>query len=189
MDQTAVVNLLVACVVLLTLAILLFLIAGIVLTIQGRRLSKRVNAMLDQVSPLVETAKTTMAELRPRIDDTIVQVQSIAADVKNLTGEAKTALDKANNILSQGQDQAHEIGGLVKESVERARLQIDRVEATLGATLERYDEVSETLRVAMLRPIREINGIFAGVQGALASLFRSHRTNVSEATQDDEMFI
>jgi hypothetical protein len=45
------------------------------------------------------------------------------------------------------------------------------------------------LNKGILRPVREINAVAAGVQAALASLFRGQRSSVERATHDDEMFI
>jgi hypothetical protein len=40
-----------------------------------------------------------------------------------------------------------------------------------------------------MRPLRELNGIAAGVRTALSVLGRSNRASVDQATSDEEMFI
>jgi hypothetical protein len=40
-----------------------------------------------------------------------------------------------------------------------------------------------------MRPLREVNGIAAGVRAALNALARGNRPTVDRATSDEEMFI
>jgi hypothetical protein len=41
----------------------------------------------------------------------------------------------------------------------------------------------------VMRPLREIQGITAGVRAALAFLAKGGRANVNQITHDEEMFI
>ena len=66
---------------------------------------------------------------------------------------------------------------------------MDRVELILDDTLSSLHETSVLLNKGILRPIREINGVAAGIQAALACLFSGRRLTVERATHDDEMFI
>jgi hypothetical protein len=46
------------------------------------------------------------------------------------------------------------------------------------------------MKRAVMRPVREVNGIAAGISAAVSTLVRGHRkSSVDEATQDEEMFI
>jgi hypothetical protein len=41
-----------------------------------------------------------------------------------------------------------------------------------------------------MRPVREVNGIAAGISAAVSTLVRGqHKSSVDSATQDEEMFI
>jgi hypothetical protein len=46
-----------------------------------------------------------------------------------------------------------------------------------------------TVHSGVLRPIREVNGIVAGIKTAVATFVRGGRPSVDRATQDEEMFI
>jgi hypothetical protein len=41
----------------------------------------------------------------------------------------------------------------------------------------------------VLRPVREANGIAAGIAAAVSTLMRGRKSSVDSATQDEEMFI
>jgi hypothetical protein len=45
------------------------------------------------------------------------------------------------------------------------------------------------LNNGVLKPVKEINGVAAGVRAALDTLVRGKRPNPAQATADEEMFI
>jgi hypothetical protein len=66
---------------------------------------------------------------------------------------------------------------------------LERVELVLDDTLSRAHETVATVHDGIMRPLRELNGIAAGVKSALAYLARGNRPSVDQATSDEEMFI
>jgi hypothetical protein len=89
-------------------------------------------------------------------------------------------------LLHKDLVQADEILG---EVTARARIQMDRVEMVLDDTVSRVQETIALLNKGILRPVREINALAAGVSAALGFLFRGRRISVERATHDEEMFI
>jgi hypothetical protein len=120
------------------------------------------------VESFVETAQRTLEQSRRQI-----------SDVATKTGE----------VLDLTHKQLVRIDGVLGEAASRARSQMDRVELILDDTLSRVQETTALLHRGILRPIREINGVAAGIQAALACLFRGQRLTVERATHDEEMFI
>ena len=60
----------------------------------------------------------------------------------------------------------------------------------MSATVEQIENVSGAVKNAVLRPVREVNGIAAGISAAVSTLVRGqHKSSVDSATQDEEMFI
>jgi hypothetical protein len=45
------------------------------------------------------------------------------------------------------------------------------------------------LHDGIMKPLREVNGIAAGVRAALGAMARGNRPTVDRATSDEEMFI
>jgi hypothetical protein len=66
---------------------------------------------------------------------------------------------------------------------------MDRAEIVLDDTLNRTQETVATFHNGIMRPLRQITGVAAGIRGALDYFLKGGRPNVSQATQDEEMFI
>jgi hypothetical protein len=50
--------------------------------------------------------------------------------------------------------------------------------------------VGDAMKHAVLRPVREVNGLAAGISAAVSTLVHhSRKPSVDQATQDEEMFI
>ena len=72
----------------------------------------------------------------------------------------------------------------------RARTRLEQIDATVGSTVEQVEQVSQGVKRAVTRPVREVNGIAAGVAAAVSTLVNGpRRSSVDSATQDEEMFI
>jgi hypothetical protein len=56
-------------------------------------------------------------------------------------------------------------------------------------TMSRAHETVAMVHGGILRPLREIHGIAAGVRTAINHLARGGRPSVAQATHDEEMFI
>ena len=60
----------------------------------------------------------------------------------------------------------------------------------MEVTVKQIENVSGTVKSFVLRPVREVNGIAAGISAMVSTLVRGRRKNsVDSATQDEEMFI
>jgi len=66
---------------------------------------------------------------------------------------------------------------------------MDRAEMVLDDTMTRVHQTVSTVQSGVIRPVREVQGLFAGVKGALSYLSKSGRATVDHATSDEEMFI
>jgi hypothetical protein len=96
---------------------------------------------------------------------------------------------KTGEVLDLTQKQLVRIDDFLGEATLRARIQMDRVEMVVDDAVSGLYATAALLNKGILRPVREINAVAAGVQAALASLFRGQRSSVERATHDDEMFI
>jgi phage-related minor tail protein len=96
---------------------------------------------------------------------------------------------KAGEVLDLTHKQLVRIDDFLGEVTSRAQVQMDRVELILDDTMSRLHETAVLLNKGVLRPIREVNAVAAGIQAALSALFRGQRLSVEQATHDEEMFI
>jgi len=154
------------------------IIAAIALCIQAGMLAamyRTTKAMQMQIQPLVpkveslvETTKTTVEQSRKQIVD--------------MTTRANEILDSTKRQLAMVED-------VVSDASARAKVQLERVELVLDDTLNRAHETVATVHNGIMRPLREINGIAAGIKTALAYMARGNRPSPDQATSDEEMFI
>jgi hypothetical protein len=131
-------------------------------------IGKEAAAIASQVESFVESTQRTLEQSRKQIAD-------VAA--------------KTSEVLDLTHKQLVRIDDVLGEATFRARVQMDRVEMIVDDSLELLQNTTAGLQRAVLRPVREITGLAAGLQAALSFLFRGERMTVEQATHDEEMFI
>ena len=79
---------------------------------------------------------------------------------------------RANDILDSTKRQLAIVEDVVGDAAARAKVQMERVELVMDDTLSRAHETVAVVHDGIMRPLRELNGIAAGVRAALGSLAR-----------------
>ena len=124
---------------------------------------------------LIPQAKSILAKADSTLEQSRTHIVEITAKANEMMDKAKVQMDKLDHVLT--------------DAAERARHQLERAELVVDDTVTRVHESVAAVHNGIMRPIREINGVAAGVRTALSYLMRGGRPNVAQATQDDEMFI
>lgn len=133
-----------------------------------REMKERVDAFLPKAEKLIQTAETTLAESRTQINEITT---------------------RANEILALTQTQLTRVDELMADATVRAKAQLERAESVLENTMSRVNETVNSVHGTILRPIREITGVAAGVKAAVGHLLKGAPANVAQVTTDEEMFI
>jgi F0F1-type ATP synthase membrane subunit b/b' len=133
-----------------------------------QEMKERVDAFLPKAEKLIETADTTLAESRKQINEITT---------------------RANDILALTQTQLTRVDELMADATVRAKVQLDRAETVLENTMSRVNDTVNSVHGTILRPIREITGVAAGVKAAVGHLLKGAPANVAQVTTDEEMFI
>jgi methyl-accepting chemotaxis protein len=129
----------------------------------------KVAPVADQLELVLATANRIMEETRPRISE--------------LSGEAV-------EIVRSGREQVERIGELLHDAGDCARTRLEQIDQAVESTVEQVGQVGDAVKRAVLRPVREVNGLAAGISAAVATLVHhSRKPSVDQATQDEEMFI
>jgi hypothetical protein len=82
------------------------------------------------------------------------------------------------------------IGELLHDAGDRARARIEQIDQAVDNTVEQVEQMGDAVKRAVLRPVREVNGLAAGISAAVSTLVHhSRKPSVDQATQDEEMFI
>jgi len=154
------------------------IIAAIALSIQAGMLvavNKKTKDLHDKIVPLVPQVESLVETTKATVDLSKKQIAEITS--------------RANDILNSTKNQLVMVEEVVSDATARAKVQMDRVELVLDDTLSRAHETVALLHTGIMRPLREINGVTAGIRAALDFLSRGNRPSVAQATSDDEMFI
>ncbi|MEO8025201.1 MAG: hypothetical protein ABI823_01925 [Bryobacteraceae bacterium] len=96
---------------------------------------------------------------------------------------------KTNLILDSTREQLGKVDDLLTDASSRARVQMDRAELVLDDAMSRAQETVAVVHGGVMRPLREIQGVTAGLRTAFQVLLRGSRPTVAHVTQDEEMFI
>jgi hypothetical protein len=168
MDQTTLLYVMTAFVIIAAVA--LSIQAGMLVAVnkKTKELQDKITPLVPQVESLVETTKATVEMSRKQIAE--------------ITSRANDVLDSTRNQLAMVEE-------VVSDATARAKVQMDRVELVLDDTLSRAHETVALIHGGIMRPLREINGVTAGIRAALEFLSRGNRPSVAQATSDEEMFI
>lgn len=151
----------------LALVLQLLILYGLYRT--SRTMNTEVLGMLPGMRRLIESAEATIVQGRTQI----AEVTSRAVEVLDMT---RAQLDKVDESMGDA------LVGL-RDQLKRAEIMVD------DSLTKMHDTVS-TVHSGVMKPLREISGIAAGVRAAVRTLAGGEsRASVAEATQDDEMFI
>ena len=151
-------------------AVALVVQAGMLFAIY--RTSQKMAETADRLTPKMETL---MESSRQTLDESRVQIAEITS--------------KANKILDQTQTQLARVDALMSDATERGHRQLARAEMLVDDTLGRAHQTITLVHGSVMRPLREIAGVAAGLKAAIQFLSRSGRTTPERLTVDEEMFI
>jgi len=155
----------------------------------------RVGAVLEKVGPLIERAGPALQQAGPvleSIESVANKAGNLVLSVNLLVDDARPRVvdisDEAVAIVKTGRDQVERIGELLQDAAGRARVRLDQIDRSLDSTVHQVEQVSHSVKRAVMRPVREVNGVAAGISAAVSALGR-RKSPVDAATQDEEMFI
>ncbi len=166
----------VSAVALLIQAAFLFGMYKAVRTMQqnAQPLIQKVEAMVPKVEALVPKVEGILDSSKVVIDDSRRQIQELTS--------------KTSDILDTTKKQLVRVDAVLEDASSRARIQMDRAEAVLDDAMNRTQKTVALVNGGIVKPIREIQGVAAGIRMALTFLTKG-RPNPTEATADEEMFI
>jgi hypothetical protein len=128
-----------------------------------------------RVEPILETVQR-LAEINgPKVSEIASRAREMAANAKDISDVAK--------------DQAHRFAEVGRDIADRAKVQVARVDAAVDDTVDQVHHAGDNVKAAVLRPVREAEGVFAGIKAAVSSYGQGRRPSIDHIAQDEEMFI
>ncbi|HML18295.1 MAG TPA: hypothetical protein VK419_14795 [Bryobacteraceae bacterium] len=135
---------------------------------------KTVRELEKQAIPLLPKADALMESSRVVIDDSRQQIHDITVKTNEILDAAKIQLARVNEVL--------------EDATARAHIQLEHAEMVIDDAMSRTQETVALVHSGIMTPLREIQGVTAGVRAAIQFLMRGRRSGV-QATADEEMFI
>ena len=133
------------------------------------------------------------------------QIENVRADIKQrIDPLAQSTLELVNNsreplrtitanlveISTILKDRTSSADAVAAELLEKSRSQIVRVDQMVSDLVEKVESTADSVQKGVLGPVNEVSAVVKGVRAGLEFLFTRRRvTNVSEATQDEQLFI
>ncbi|GIU74655.1 MAG: hypothetical protein KatS3mg004_1742 [Bryobacteraceae bacterium] len=164
-----------AALVLLAIAVAVSSLALLAQAIVAVRIMRSVEQLKAEILPLIPQAKETLREAQEAVKLAAARIEESAEMTRRLLQAAQQQVD--------GIDQAR------RELAAQWRVQSERLELVLEDILSRVQDVVAVLHGTVMRPVREVSGMVAGVKAALQTLLMARRPTVDRATNEDELFI
>ncbi len=144
-------------------AVIVILLFGVI-----KKIQTKANGVIERTEPILDSVRGILADMKPKIS-------SVSAD--------------AVDIAKIGKEQAGRIGELVQDFSQRAKVQVARIDGAVDDTVDQVQTATVATKEVLMKPVRELDGIFSGVRAALSVYARPRKSSVNHATQDEEMFI
>jgi len=145
------------------------------LTITMWILLRTVNRLKDKIEPLADKTGPILDVVRSSANELVPRMLEISTD--------------AIEISKSAREQVNRVGELLKDFSDRAMAQVARIDGAVEQTVGNVQKAGETVSDVVLKPVREVNGVLAGIKTAISVYSHGRRQSVDHATQDEEMFI
>jgi hypothetical protein len=158
-----------------TVALVIQVVLLTMMTVASLRTRRQVQIVVAKIEPVIE-------KMGPIAETS----QAILNDVRKYAGEIS---GKTNELLDLSRKQLGRVDEVMAEATARTRTQMDRIEMVMDDTVNRFQETTSLLQTGIVKPLRQINALTAGIRTAFSVLAGARRTTVEQATHDEEMFI
>ena len=149
-------------------------------------------ALLVQVFSLFGVYRSIKV-VRDKVTDLAERAEPILTDARKMLSENKPKIDeitdKALEVVRLAREQATRLDAVLVETTDIFKAQVLRLDGVIDQTVGKVQQTTDAVQNTVLRPIKEVTGIVAGLKAALAVFAQGQRSSVDQATQDEEMFI
>ena len=149
----------------------------------------KLGPLIDDLAPVLEGAGPVMEKIGPAVD----KAGAVLTSASQILDEARPRIaelsGQAVEIAKTTRQEVERVGDLLRDAAERARMRLEQIDHSVESTVGQVEQMGETMRRAVTRPVREVNGLAAGISAAVSTLVHVRKSSVDSATQDEEMFI
>ncbi|MBZ5585755.1 MAG: hypothetical protein LAQ30_26880 [Acidobacteriia bacterium] len=150
---------------------------------------QKIGALVEKATPVVEKAGPVIEKSGPAVDQARRVLQTVQGILDENRPRITNLAAEATATVKTGREQVERVGELLHDAGDRARARLEQIDRTVDSTVGQIEEVGDSVKRAVLKPVREVNGLAAGISAAVGALVRGRKYPVDHATQDEEMFI
>jgi uncharacterized protein YoxC len=165
--------------------------------------------VLKRIGPLMDSVTQGIERMKPAIDRTVEVIGKIGVVVDQaapVMDNARQVVAHANDIVVEARphiahfseeavgaaraarEQVERVGDIIHDASNRAHARLEQIDTRLEQTVGQVVQVGDTMKRVVMRPVREANGVAAGISAVVSTLVHPRRPP-GAATQDEEMFI
>jgi len=159
----------------MTAAVVISAIALLAQALMVLGMFRTIKSLQQQISQFLPRAETFLSSTEKALAESQKQIKEVTA--------------RATEVLDSTQKQLAKVDSFVEDATARARVQMERLELVLDDTVSRVHHTVVQLNNGVMRPLREVSGLAAGVKAAFQHFLGGGRSSVAQATSDEEMFI
>jgi methyl-accepting chemotaxis protein len=139
------------------------------------------------IRKIPDQIEAVRADVKQRLDPL---AQSVTEIVSNAREPLRTITSNLADISKMLRERTADADALVAELVDKSRAQVIRVDEMVSDLVRKVETTSDAMQRGVLAPMQEVSAVIAGMRAGLEFLFTRRRTtSVSEAAQDEQLFI
>lgn len=159
----------------IAIAIFLSLVTFVVQTALVLAMFRVTKAMQEKLLPIIDATGPLVKTIRYFADENLPKFSQMTTDASEMVKSLHAQVDR--------------LGEVVKDVSDRARAQVARIDGAVDLTVDQVQHATASVKDAVLRPVRQVDGIMQGIRAAVGVMAQGRRESVDHATQDEEMFI
>ncbi len=160
---------------LMAIAVLISSVALLLSALATLGTYRAVRRLESQIAPLLPQAAEFLQNSRQALDEALIQFRATG-------NKTQAVLDDVRTEIAHISEARADLAG-------RLQAQMQRVELVLDDAIAGVQTIVNTMQGGVIRPLREVSGILAGVRMAVRVFLHIQRPSVAQATPDEEAFI
>ena len=160
---------------LMAIAVLISSIALLLSALATLGTYRAVRRLESQIAPLLPQAAEFLQNSRLALDEALIQFRETGAKTQAVLDDVRAEIAHISIVRA-------DLAG-------RLQAQMQRVELVLDDAVSCVQTITNTMQGGVIRPLREVGGILAGVRTAVRVFLHFQRPSVDQATPDDEAFL